>query len=165
MYMNCLAYELYWNFLSRNINPVAAKQVALDNSLVPSEKRLKIEKCNARIEFSKPQREESYQVTLEALKLSPCYPTFLITAEVPKVYMHQFWNTIQKIKDTYAYRFKLDKKKFQVDTEVFCEILQICPRFLNQEFIEPPLEEELVTFIQELGYSGKCDMLSEIHTN
>ncbi|GKA69025.1 hypothetical protein Tco_0775089 [Tanacetum coccineum] len=72
------------------MNPVVAKQVALDNSLVPSEKRLKIEKCNARIEFTKPQREETYQVTLDALKLSPCYPAFLITVEVPEVYMHQF---------------------------------------------------------------------------
>ncbi|GKC93378.1 hypothetical protein Tco_1158820 [Tanacetum coccineum] len=67
-----------------------------------------------RIEFSKPQREETYQVILDALKLSPCYPAFLITAEVPEVYMHQFWNTIQKIKDTDAYRFKLDKKKFRI---------------------------------------------------
>ncbi|GJT31585.1 hypothetical protein Tco_0922004 [Tanacetum coccineum] len=153
MSMNCLAYELYWTTLSRNMNPVVAKQVALDNSLVPSEKRLKIEKCNAIIEFSKPQREETYQVTLDALKLSPCYPAFLITAEVPEVYMHQFWNTIQKIKDTDAYRFKLDKKKFRVDTEVFLEILQICPRLHNQAFVEPPSEEELVTFIQELGAS------------
>ncbi|GKD94317.1 hypothetical protein Tco_1374154, partial [Tanacetum coccineum] len=74
-------------------------------------KRQKIKKCNARIEFSKPQREETYQVTLDALKLSQCYPAFLIIAEVPEVYMHQFWNTIKKIKDTDAYRFKLDKKK------------------------------------------------------
>ncbi|GJY79931.1 hypothetical protein Tco_0492682 [Tanacetum coccineum] len=151
--------------LSRNINPVAAKQVALDNDLVPPEKRLKIKKCNARIEFSKPQREETYQVTLDALKLSPCYPAFQITAEVPEVYMHQFWNTIQKIKDIHAYRFKLDKKKCRTDTEVFHEILQICPRLLNQDFVEPPSEDELVTFIQELGYSGKCDMLSAIHTD
>ncbi|GJY19079.1 hypothetical protein Tco_0390570 [Tanacetum coccineum] len=102
---------------------------------------------------------------MDALKLSPCYPAFLITAEVPKVYMHQFWNTIHKIKDTDAYRFKLDKKKFRVDTEVFREILRICPRLHNQEFVKPPSEEELVTFIQELGYYGKCDMLSAIHTD
>ncbi|GJS40260.1 hypothetical protein Tco_0565303 [Tanacetum coccineum] len=147
------------------MNPVSTQQVALDNSLVAPEKRLKIEKCNARIAFSKPQREETYQVTLDALNLSPCYPAFLITAEVLEVYMHQFWNTINKIKDTYVYRFKLDKKKFRVDTEVFHEILQICPRLHNQEFVKPPSEEELVTFIQELGYSGKCDMLSAIHTD
>ncbi|GJX49997.1 hypothetical protein Tco_0276842 [Tanacetum coccineum] len=79
--------------------------------------------------------------------------------------MNQFWNTIQKIKDTDAYRFKLDKKKFRVYTKVFREILQICPRLHKQDFVEPPSEEELVTFIQELGYSGKCDMLSAIHTD
>ncbi|GKB50171.1 hypothetical protein Tco_0900924 [Tanacetum coccineum] len=112
-----------------------------------------------------PLREETYQVTLDALKLSPCYPSFLITAEVPEVYMHQFWNTIQKIKDTYAYQFKLDKKKFRVDTEVFYEILQIYPRHLNQDFVEPPSEDKLVPFIQEIGYSGKWDMLSAIHTD
>nr|GEV28922.1 reverse transcriptase domain-containing protein [Tanacetum cinerariifolium] len=33
----------------RNMNPVNTQQVALDNSLVAHEKRLKIEKCNARI--------------------------------------------------------------------------------------------------------------------
>ncbi|GKB55117.1 hypothetical protein Tco_0905870 [Tanacetum coccineum] len=138
--------------------------IALDNSLDAPEKRLKIEKCNARIAFKKPQREETYQVTLDALKLTPCYHAFLITAEVPQVYMHQFWNTIHKIKDTDAYRFKLDKKKFQVDTDVFHKILQICPRLPNQAFVVTPSEEELVTFIQELGYYGKCDMLSAIHT-
>ncbi|GJX75392.1 hypothetical protein Tco_0313987 [Tanacetum coccineum] len=101
---------------NKNMKPVATQQVALDNSLVAHEKRLKIEKCNARIVLSKPQREETYQVTLDALKLSPYYPAILVTAEVP----------------------------------------EICPRLHNQDFVEPPLKEELVTFIQELGYFGKC---------
>ncbi|GJZ61001.1 hypothetical protein Tco_0617138 [Tanacetum coccineum] len=147
------------------MNPIATQQAALDNALVPPEKRLKIERCNARIAFKKPQREETYQVTLEALKLSPCYPAFLITAEVPEIYMHQFWNTITKIRDTDAYSFKLDKKKCRVDTEVFREILQICPILPNQEFVALPSEEELLSFIKELGYSGKCNMLSAIHTD
>ncbi|GJS76397.1 hypothetical protein Tco_0726278 [Tanacetum coccineum] len=117
------------------MNPIATQQASLDNALVPHRKRLKIERCNARIAFSKPQREETYQVTLEALKLSPCYPAFVITAKLPQIYMHQFWNTITKIRDTDAYKFKLDKKKCRVDTEVFREILHICPIILNQYFI------------------------------
>ncbi|GJS49934.1 hypothetical protein Tco_0600055 [Tanacetum coccineum] len=67
------------------MNLIATQQVALDNALVAPEKTLKIEKCNARIEFNKPQREETYQVTLDALKLSPCYHAFLITAETPQL--------------------------------------------------------------------------------
>nr|GEY11833.1 hypothetical protein [Tanacetum cinerariifolium] len=84
------------------MNPVAAQQIALDNALVALEKRLKIEKCNARIEFSKIQREATYQVTLDVLILSSCYHVFLITAEVPEIYIRQLWNTIKKIKDTDA---------------------------------------------------------------
>nr|GEZ70313.1 hypothetical protein [Tanacetum cinerariifolium] len=67
------------------MNPIATQQAALNNALVPSEKRLEIESFNARIVFTKPQKEETYQVTLEALKLSPCYPAFQITAEVPEI--------------------------------------------------------------------------------
>ncbi|GJY42273.1 hypothetical protein Tco_0429543 [Tanacetum coccineum] len=118
-----------------------------------------------RIEFNKPQREPTFQVTLDVLKLSPCYHAFLITAEVPEIYMHQFLNTIKKIKDTDAYQFKLDKQKFQIDIKVFHEILQICLRLLNQDFVEPPSDEEMVPFIKELGYTGKYDMLSKIYIN
>ncbi|GKA97797.1 hypothetical protein Tco_0825691 [Tanacetum coccineum] len=70
--------------------------------------------------------------------------------------MHQFWNTIQKVKYTDAYRFKLDKKKFQVDTEVFREILQIYPRILNQDFIAPPSEEELHQYWVRAAIINRC---------
>ncbi|GJR70522.1 putative ribonuclease H-like domain-containing protein [Tanacetum coccineum] len=118
--------------------------------------------CND--EFSKPQREETYQVTLDALKISPFYLAFLITAEVPEIYMHQFWNTIKKIGDSDAYNLRLEKKKCRVDTEVFREILQICPKLSNKEFVDPPFEDELISFIKDLGYSGRCEMLFAIHT-
>ncbi|GJV60300.1 hypothetical protein Tco_1466400 [Tanacetum coccineum] len=65
-----------------------------------------------------------------------------MTAEVMEIYMHQFWNTIKKVKDTYAYHFNLDKKKFKVDTKVFSDILQICPRLPDKEFVKPPLDDE-----------------------
>nr|GFA66869.1 hypothetical protein [Tanacetum cinerariifolium] len=63
------------------MNPIVAQQVALDNALVVPEERLKIKKCNMRIEFTKRRREPTYQVTLDVLKLSPCYLAFLITVE------------------------------------------------------------------------------------
>ncbi|GKA78976.1 retrovirus-related pol polyprotein from transposon TNT 1-94 [Tanacetum coccineum] len=81
---------IWKRLILRTMNPTAASQIALDNALVPLEARLKIGECNKRIEFSKPQREATYQITLDALKLSPCYPAFLITARVPELYMHQF---------------------------------------------------------------------------
>nr|GEW70668.1 retrovirus-related Pol polyprotein from transposon TNT 1-94 [Tanacetum cinerariifolium] len=65
----------------------AAQQVALDNTLVPLEKRVEIGKCNMRIDPAKTQKESTYQVILDALALTTYYPAFLITADVPEIYM------------------------------------------------------------------------------
>ncbi|GKA82541.1 hypothetical protein Tco_0789289 [Tanacetum coccineum] len=108
---------------------------------------------HARYALNQATERRKHIITLEALKLSSCYPAFKITTEVPEIYMRQFWNTIKKIGKTYAYDFKLDKKKCRVDTEVFRKILQICPRLPDQDFVELPSEEDLLTFIKELGAS------------
>ncbi|GJV36611.1 hypothetical protein Tco_1409088 [Tanacetum coccineum] len=121
-----------------------AQQTTLDNALVSPDDRLKIGKCNMRIILTMTEKEPTYQVVLNALTLSPCYLTFLITADVLEIYMQQFWFTISKIKDSSSYKFQLDKKKCRIDVEFFRDILQICPRLPNQEFDEPPFDEEIM---------------------
>ncbi|GJS77614.1 hypothetical protein Tco_0727495 [Tanacetum coccineum] len=54
-------------------------------------------------------KEPTYQVVLDALALTTCYPAFLITTEVHVIYMHQFWDTINK--HNASYRFKIDNKR------------------------------------------------------
>ncbi|GJU73328.1 hypothetical protein Tco_1264733 [Tanacetum coccineum] len=115
-----------------------------------------------RIKPIKTPKEPTYQVVLDSLALSPLYPAFLITAEVPEIYMHQLWHTITKIKNSSSYKFKADKKKCTIDVEVFHDILQICPKLLNQEFDAPPSDEEIVTFIKELRHKA---LLPEGMTN
>ncbi|GJT94620.1 hypothetical protein Tco_1090138 [Tanacetum coccineum] len=148
------------------MNPVVSQQTAIDNALVAPDDRVNIRKCNMRINPSKkPQKEPTYQVVLDSLALSHCYHAFLIAAEVSKIYMQQFWFTISKIKDSSSYQFKLDKKKCRIDVEVFRYILQICPKLHNQEFDEPPSDEEIVSFIKELGYKGDIGSDTEVHTD
>ncbi|GKE50482.1 hypothetical protein Tco_1481740, partial [Tanacetum coccineum] len=145
------------------MNPSAANQIALNNALVAPEARLKIRECNRRIKFTKPQREATYQVTLDALKLSSCYPAFLITTGVPEIYMHHFWNTVTKVQDSSSYRSKLDNKKFRVNDEIFCDILQICLKLLDQLFDIPlSTDEEIVSFIYELEYTRNIETLPEV---
>ncbi|GJR22262.1 hypothetical protein Tco_0970789 [Tanacetum coccineum] len=76
-----------------------------------------------RIDPTKTQKESTYQVVLDTLALSPCYNAFLITADVPEMYMQQFWFTISKIKDTSFYQFKLNKKKCRTGVEE-CKCLE-----------------------------------------
>ncbi|GKC69938.1 hypothetical protein Tco_1115821, partial [Tanacetum coccineum] len=61
-----------------------AQQVELDNALVALENRRLIGKCNMRINPGIKPKEPTFQVALDALALTTCYPAFLITAEVPK---------------------------------------------------------------------------------
>ncbi|GJZ06876.1 hypothetical protein Tco_0540669 [Tanacetum coccineum] len=105
------------------MNQEEIQQAALDEALVATNDRVLIGSCNMRIDPNKTQRESTYQVILNNLKLSPCYNAFLITADVLEIYMQQFWFTVTKIKKSSFYRFQLDDQKFQIDVELFQKIL------------------------------------------
>ncbi|GKB41158.1 hypothetical protein Tco_0886100 [Tanacetum coccineum] len=115
-----------------------AQQVALDNAL----------------------KELTYQVVLDALTLTTCYPAFLITADVPEIYMHQFWFTINKHDS--SYQFKIGKKRFTLNMEVFREIFQIYPRLPNQDFDKLLSDEEIVSFIKELSHKGNIKSITDV---
>nr|GEV27342.1 retrovirus-related Pol polyprotein from transposon TNT 1-94 [Tanacetum cinerariifolium] len=100
-------------------------------------------------------KEETYKVILDIIKNSACYNAFLVTADVPEIYMQQFWNIFNKVKKSTFHEFDLDDKKCIVDVELFRKILGTSPRFPNEDFIVPPSEESMITFLYELGYKGK----------
>ncbi|GJY10940.1 hypothetical protein Tco_0379125 [Tanacetum coccineum] len=126
------------------------QKAALDEALVSTDDRVKIDSCNMRIDPSKKKKEATYQVVLDILKLSPCYNAFLITADVPEIYMQQFWFTISKIKNYSSYQFQLDNQKFQIGVELFREIIRISSRVPNKEYVAPPPHDALVTFLKQL---------------
>ncbi|GJZ24297.1 hypothetical protein Tco_0561756 [Tanacetum coccineum] len=140
---------------------ITAQQTKLDLELVPKENRLDIGKCNGRIPRGFSPREPTFQVVLDALALTPCYPAFLITADVPEVYMHQFWNYIYKHDD--FYRFKINKKKrFKLTLEVFRDIIQICPRVQGRDFDLLPSEEDTMYFLRDLGHTRVINSLNDV---
>ncbi|GKE54801.1 hypothetical protein Tco_1489957, partial [Tanacetum coccineum] len=56
----------------------------------------------------------------------------------------------------------MNKKNYSFDLETFKDMLQICPNLPRWKFIDPPFEEEILTFLRELGYSGNVKSLSKI---
>ncbi|GJR06311.1 retrovirus-related pol polyprotein from transposon TNT 1-94 [Tanacetum coccineum] len=96
-----------------------AKQVARDEKLVLSADRIKIGISNLIIDPSMTQREETFQVALDILKNTPFYYTFLISADVPEIYMQQFWFTIKKVKKSSSYQFGIDHKTCQINVDIF----------------------------------------------
>ncbi|GJV04142.1 hypothetical protein Tco_1337711 [Tanacetum coccineum] len=127
-----------------------AQQVARNEKLVPSNERVKIGKSNLRMDPSVTQREETYQVVLDIINNTLCYNAFLISIDVPKIYMQQFWFTIRKVKKSSFCQFDIDNKTCQIDVEIFQEILDICPP--NKVFTVPPSSSDsLIEFLLELG--------------
>ncbi|GKB62450.1 hypothetical protein Tco_0918636 [Tanacetum coccineum] len=76
------------------MSSITTQQTKLDLKLVPKENRLDIGKFNGRIPCGLTPREPTFQVVLDAIALTRCYPIFLITTDVLEVYMHQFWNSV-----------------------------------------------------------------------
>ncbi|GKA56016.1 hypothetical protein Tco_0755088 [Tanacetum coccineum] len=141
------------------------KQAALDEKLVPAVERVKIGLSNLRIDPTIYQREDTFQVALDILKHTLFYNAFLISADVPEIYMQQFWASIHKLKRSSLYEFEIDQKTCQIDAEVFRKILDISYRVENQEFTDPPTIEELKKFVLKLGYSGNISTVTEMYAH
>nr|GFA67199.1 hypothetical protein [Tanacetum cinerariifolium] len=123
------------------------QQVALDEALVPSAQRLRIGRSNFRL----------------PLLRSPFFKAFLVTADVPEIYMQEFWATAYV--HQHSIRFKMDTRKNIVDLEAFKEMLHISPKVLGQYFVELPFEEEILEFLRFLGHSAQIKTLTDVNVN
>ncbi|GKC56389.1 retrovirus-related pol polyprotein from transposon TNT 1-94 [Tanacetum coccineum] len=118
-------------------NPQEIQQVtAHDEKWVPSTKRVKISSTNVRLETTMQQKEETFQVVIDIIMNSTCFKAFTISADVPEIFMQQFWYTINNVKESESYEFLLANKKCIIDAEVFRKILDICPRVEGEDYQE-----------------------------
>ncbi|GKB02665.1 hypothetical protein Tco_0830754 [Tanacetum coccineum] len=140
-----------------------AQQKALDDELVAPNNRLKIGKSNLRLSSNLKSKEPTLQMVLDALKLTPFYKAFEITADVPEIYMQEFWVTISRHHSSLC--FKLNGKRHTVNVDNFRDMLKICPKLPGQIFEEPPLEEEILSFIRDLRHTGEIKFLSDVNVN
>ncbi|GJR25345.1 hypothetical protein Tco_1101577 [Tanacetum coccineum] len=115
-----------------------AQQKALDDDLVAPANRLQIGKCNLRL-------------------------TFEITVDVPKIYMQEFWVIASRHHSSLC--FKMNGKSHTVNVDNFRDMLKIFPKLPGQKFEDPPLEEEILSFIRDLGHTDEIKFLSDVNVN
>nr|GEY12728.1 hypothetical protein [Tanacetum cinerariifolium] len=139
------------------------KQVALNEALVPSTQRLRIGRSNFRLPSDIQSKESTLQVVYDVLRSCPFFKAFLVTADVPDIYMQEFWATTYV--DQHFIRFKLDNKKHIVNLETFRDMLHICPRIPSQSFDELPFEEEILEFFWFLRHSAQIRTLTDVNIN
>ncbi|GKA60023.1 hypothetical protein Tco_0759336 [Tanacetum coccineum] len=140
-----------------------ADQIALDDALVAPANRLKIGKCNLRLSSDVTSKEATLQVVYDVLKLTPFYKAFQVSADVPEIYMQEFWASAYI--HNRSVRFKMNNKKHILNLDQFRDILQICPKIGNKKFEEPPLEKEILAFLASLGHSGEIRKITDVNVN
>nr|GEV03403.1 hypothetical protein [Tanacetum cinerariifolium] len=96
------------------------QQVALDEALVPHASRLRIRKSNFRLKSDISSKESTLQLVYDVLRLTPFYKAFLVTADVPEIYMQELWATATI--HHHSILFKMDNKKHIVNLEYFREM-------------------------------------------
>nr|GEW54736.1 hypothetical protein [Tanacetum cinerariifolium] len=118
------------------IDTTKAQQIALDDTLVAPVNRLKIRKCNLRLSSDLKSNEPTIQVVLDALKLTPFYNAFRITANVPPIYMQEFWATVST--HHHYFHFNLNGRSHTFNVENFKDMLHIYAISLVYGAILPP---------------------------
>nr|GEZ48324.1 hypothetical protein [Tanacetum cinerariifolium] len=147
----------------RTMATTIEQQVALDEALVPSIKRLRIGRSNFRLPSDIQSKESTLQVVYDVLHRSPFFKAFLVTADVPEIYMQEFWATAYV--HQHSIRFKMDSRKNIVYLKAFKEMLHISPRVPGQSFVELPFKEEILNFLRFLGHSAQIKTLSDVYVN
>nr|GEZ62483.1 hypothetical protein [Tanacetum cinerariifolium] len=139
------------------------QQVVLDEALVPNIKRLRIGRSNFRLPSDIQSKESTLQVVYDVLRSCPFFKAFLITVDVPKIYMQEFWATVYV--HQHSIRFKLENKKHIVDLKTFRDMLHICPRIPGESFDELPFEANILEFLRFLGHSAQIRTLTDVNIN
>nr|GEW20258.1 hypothetical protein [Tanacetum cinerariifolium] len=139
------------------------QQVALDEALVPHASRISIGKSNFQLRSDITSKESTLQVVYDVLRLTPFYKAFLVTTDIPEIYMQEFWATATV--HHHSIHFKMNNKKRIVNLEYFREMLHICPTIPNQTFNELPFEEEILTFLRYLRHSGEIKTITDVNIN
>ncbi|GJT68376.1 zinc finger, CCHC-type containing protein [Tanacetum coccineum] len=134
--------KYFQDFLIPLMEISIADQIALDDALVAPANRLKIGKCNLRLSSDVTSKEATLQVVYDVLKLTPFYKAFQVFADVPEIYMQEFWASAYI--HNRSVRFKMNNKKHILNLDQFRDILQIFPKVGNKKFEEPPLEKEIL---------------------
>nr|GEY82860.1 hypothetical protein [Tanacetum cinerariifolium] len=102
-------------------------------------------------------------VVYDVLRLTPFNKAFLVIADVPKIYMQEFWATATV--HHHSIRFKINDKKCIVNLEYFREMMHIRPRIPNQTFDELPFEEEIIAFLRYLGHNREIKKITDVNIN
>ncbi|GJR95423.1 hypothetical protein Tco_0267597 [Tanacetum coccineum] len=126
------------NFVLSGIDKMAEENILAptrsDDQLVLVKARLPYVKSNLLLDLQKPQNNPIFRISMDILQNTNFFRAFTASANVPSIYIQQFWNTLTQEAKSGVYSFQLDKQWFPLNADLFREALEITPMHVNNLF-------------------------------
>nr|GEU57893.1 hypothetical protein [Tanacetum cinerariifolium] len=76
-----------------------------DEQLVPAKARLPYGKSNLLLDLQKLQKNPIFRISVDILQNTNFFRAFSVSANVPSIYLQQFWNTLTQEAKTGVFSF------------------------------------------------------------
>ncbi|GJT27060.1 hypothetical protein Tco_0907335 [Tanacetum coccineum] len=87
------------------------------------------------MDLQKKQKNPIFLISVDILQNINFFRTFTISADVPSIYVQQFWNTLGKDSKTGVYSFQLDELWFNLNVDLLRKALGITPKDSAHSFV------------------------------
>ncbi|GJV71325.1 hypothetical protein Tco_1491320 [Tanacetum coccineum] len=136
-----------------------------DEQIVPRSQWLTIGKSNLLFNAQKIQKNPIFQISVDILSNTNFFQAFTASANVPAIYLQQFWKTMSYNEKTGVYSCQLDEQWFDLSADLLRKALAITPVNPAHPFELPPSGDTVIDFVNELGYPEPVEIVSSIRTN
>ncbi|GJR86309.1 hypothetical protein Tco_0210320, partial [Tanacetum coccineum] len=93
------------------------------------------------------------------------FQAFTASANVPAIYLQQFWKTMSYNEKTGVYSCQVDEQWFDLSADLLRKALAITPVNPTHPFELPPSGDTVIDFVNELGYPEPVEIVSSIGDN
>ncbi|GJW54786.1 retrovirus-related pol polyprotein from transposon TNT 1-94 [Tanacetum coccineum] len=152
------------NSMAEQIVP-AQPPTRTDEQIVPRSQWLTIGKSNLLFNAQKIQKNPIFQISVDILKNTNFFQALTASANVPAIYLQQFWKTMSYNEKTGVYSCQLDEQWFDLSADLLRNALAITPVKPTHPFELPPTGDTVLDFVNELGYPEPIEFVSSIRTN
>ncbi|GJY58166.1 monodehydroascorbate reductase [Tanacetum coccineum] len=136
-----------------------------DEQIVPRSQWLTIGKSNLLFNAQKIPKNPIFQISVDILKNTNFFQALTASANVPAIYLQQFWKTMSYNEKTGVYSCQLDEQWFDLSVDLLRKALAITPVNPSHPFELPPTGDTVLDFVNELGYPEPVEFVSSIRTN
>ncbi|GKE60231.1 hypothetical protein Tco_1510598 [Tanacetum coccineum] len=136
-----------------------------DEQILTHSQWLQIGKSNLLLDVQKIQKNPIFQISVDILRNTNFFRAFSASANVPAIYIQQFWNTMKYDEKTRVYCCQVDEQWFNLSADLFKKALDITPVNPAHLFELPLTGDTVIDFVNQLGYPEPVEFVSNIRVN